>query len=67
MRLATRSSQRLLGLPPVTTGPKSVLVGLQGLLKKAAGLGVGGWHLLMRIPFLWFAILIICNAFKRKE
>jgi hypothetical protein len=45
----------------------------------AAGLGVGGWHLFMRIPFLlfsypigillsgWFAILKFAMHFKRKE
>jgi hypothetical protein len=38
---------------------KSVLFGLQGLLKKAAGLG--GWHLLVRIPSTCLVIqLEIC-------
>jgi hypothetical protein len=38
---------------------KSLLFGLQGLLKKAAGLG--GWHLLVRIPSIYLVIpLEIC-------
>lgn len=51
---------------------KSVLVGLQGVVKKAVGLG--GWHWLVQIPFIYYfsllflgSLIALCIAMPLKE
>lgn len=51
---------------------KSVLVGLQGVVKKAVGLG--GWHWLVQIPLIYYfsllflgSLIALCIAMPLKE